>query len=73
MLLDVVIAAEADNPAIGRLEPCTAVSVASNMRALNGSGETAGHAAMVLAHPGTMRRTLPSARFTRSLALKPVR
>ena len=73
MLLDVVIAAEADGPPVRRLEPRPAVGVAPNMRAFDGSRQAAGHAAMVLAHPGTMGRALTVVRVARPLALKPVR
>lgn len=73
VLLDVMIATEADDPAIGRLKPRASVGIASNMRALDWAGEAARHAAVVLAHPGTVGGTLTSVRFTGSLALKPVR
>jgi hypothetical protein len=73
MLLDVMIATEADGPAIGRLEPRASVGIAPNMRALDGSTETIGDATMVLVHPGTMRRALTVVGLARPLAFKPVR
>ena len=73
MLLDVVIAAEADDPAIGWLEPRASVGVASHMRALDGPRQAPRHAAMMLAHPGTMGRALTAVGLARPLALKPVR
>ena len=73
VLLNVVIATETDDPAIGRLEPRASIGVATNVRAFDGTGEAAWHAAVMLAHPGAMGRALAVIRFTTSLALKPVR
>ena len=73
MLLAVVIAAKADDPAVGGLKPRAPIGVASYMCALNGPPETIRHAATVLAHPGAMSRALTAGWLARLLALKPVR
>ena len=73
VLLHVVIATKADDPAIGRLQPRASVGVTPNMRALNGSAETARHAAMMPAHPGAVSRAPAAIGFARPLAFKPVR
>jgi hypothetical protein len=73
MLLDVMIAAKADGPSVGGFEPCASISVAPDMRALDRSTKASRHAAMMLAHPGAMSRTLAAVRLARALALKPVR
>jgi hypothetical protein len=73
MLFYVVIAAEADGPAIGRLEARATVGVASNVSTLDRPRQTVGHAAVMLAHPGSMSGALTVFRLARPLALKPVR
>ena len=73
VLFNVVITTEADDPAIGRLEAHASVGVTAHMRALDRPGETARHAAVMFAHPGTVGGALAAARLARPLALKPVR
>lgn len=73
MLLDVVIAAEANGPPVRRLQARASVGVASHMRALDRPRQAPRHAAMMLAHPGTMGRALTAVGLARPLALKPVR
>jgi hypothetical protein len=73
MLLDVMIPAKADGPSIRWLQARASVSVPSHMSAFDRSGQAVGDAAMMFAHPGTMSRALTAIRFTRPLALKPVR
>ena len=73
MLLDVVIATEADRPTIRWLESDTPISITTDMSALDGAFGAAGNAAVMATHPGAVSRTLAAARLTGLLALKPVR
>lgn len=73
VLLDVVVATEADCPAIRRLESDTSISITTDMSALDRTLKTTGNAAVMAAHPRAMRRALAAARLARPLALKPVR
>ena len=56
VLLGVMEAAEADAPAVGRLESHATIGSRSDVRALDREALASGHAAMVLAHPRTVSR-----------------
>ena len=73
VLLDVMLATKADRPSIRGPESDPAIRLAPDMRAFDRPQMTAGDAAMMLAHPSAVSRTLAAVRWTSFLALKPVR
>ncbi len=73
VLLDMVITAEADRPAIRRLEGDTPISITADVSALDRAPQTTWDTAVMAAHPGAVSRALTAARRTGLVALKPVR
>ena len=73
VLLDVVITAQADRPAIRRLQANAPIGIAADMSALDRTAETAWHTAVVAAYPGAVSGALAAIGFTRRFTLKPVR
>jgi len=56
VLLGVMEAAQADAPAVGRFEGDAAAGPAADVRAFDRQALASWHAAMMPAHPGTVRR-----------------
>ena len=73
VLLDMVELAEADRPAIRRLEAHSPICVTPHVGALNRSPQAAFDAAMVAPNPCAMRRAFALVRHPRRVAFKPFR
>ena len=73
VLLDMMVTAEADRPAIRWLQRDTPIGVAADVSTLNRAAEAARNAALMSAHPGAVSRALAAAWLAGLLALKPVR
>lgn len=63
VLLDMVGPAQADRPAVGRLQSDSAVGLTPDMSALYRTLGAAGDRAVMLAHPGAMGGALPRRRL----------
>ena len=57
VLLGMVVGAEADAPAVGRLQACAAIGAGPDMGAFDWQALAAGDTAVVFADPGTVRGT----------------
>ena len=68
-----MLSTKADGPSIRGFEPRASVGATPNMSAFDRPRDTAGYAAVMFAHPGTVSGTLAAVRLTSFLALKPVR
>lgn len=59
VLLDMVLAAQADGPAVRRFEPNSAIRPAADVSAFNRLSQAARHRTLMATHPRPMPRTVP--------------